>query len=39
MFGDMKLELGKNFKIPYTLGVLIYLKSPKSISPTIFFEF
>jgi hypothetical protein len=39
MFGDLKLELRRNFKVPHALGVLIYLQSPKSKSPTIFFEF
>jgi hypothetical protein len=38
MFGDMKLELGRNFKLPHALGVLIHLKSPKSKSPTNNFE-
>jgi hypothetical protein len=39
MFGDLKLELRWNFKVPHVLGVLIHLKSPKSKSPTNFFEF
>jgi hypothetical protein len=39
MFGDLKLELKWNFKLPHAVGVLIDLKSPKSKSPTIFFEF
>jgi hypothetical protein len=39
MFGDLKLELGRNFKVPHTLGVLIHLRSPKSKSPTTKFEF
>jgi hypothetical protein len=34
MFGDLKLELGGNFKVPHMLEVLIHLKSPKSKSPT-----
>jgi hypothetical protein len=33
MFGDLKLELRWNFKVPYTSGLLIHLKSPKSKSP------
>jgi hypothetical protein len=39
MFGDLKLELGRNFKVPHMLGVLIHLRSPKSKSPTKKFEF
>jgi hypothetical protein len=39
MFGDLKLELQRNFKVLYMLGVLIHLKSPKSKSPTKCFEF
>jgi hypothetical protein len=39
MFGDSKLELLWNFKVPYALGVFIHLNSPKSKSPTNFFEF
>jgi hypothetical protein len=27
MFGDLKLELGRNFKVPHMLGVLIHLKT------------
>jgi hypothetical protein len=38
MFGDLKLELGRNFKVPHTLGVLIHLKIPKSKTPTKNFE-
>jgi hypothetical protein len=34
MFGDLKLELWWNFKVPYALEVLIHLKSLKSKSPT-----
>jgi hypothetical protein len=39
MFGDLKLELGRNFKVPHALGVLIHLKSPKSKSLIKHFEF
>jgi hypothetical protein len=39
MFGDLELELQWNFKVPYALGVLIHLRSPKSKSPTKNFEF
>jgi hypothetical protein len=39
MFGDLKLGLRWNFKVPHALGVLIHLQSPKSKSPTINFEF
>jgi hypothetical protein len=39
MFGDLKLELGRKFKVPDALGVLIHLKSPKSKTPTENFEF
>jgi hypothetical protein len=39
MFGDMKLDLGRNFKLPHALGVLNHLKMPKSKSPTKYFEF
>jgi hypothetical protein len=39
MFGDLELELGRNFKVPHAFGVLIHLKSPKSKSPTKHFEF
>jgi hypothetical protein len=39
MFGDLKLELRWNFKVPHELGVLIQLKMPKSKTPTKFFEF
>jgi hypothetical protein len=39
MFGDLKLELWRNFKVPHALGVLIHLKSPKSKSPTKKIEF
>jgi hypothetical protein len=33
MFGDLKLELGRNFKVPHVLGVLIHFRSPKSETP------
>jgi hypothetical protein len=36
MFGDLKLELGRNFKVPHACGVLIHLKMPKSKSPINF---
>jgi hypothetical protein len=36
MFGDLKLDLQWNFKVPHTLGVLIHLKSPKSKTPIKF---
>jgi hypothetical protein len=39
MFGDLKLELRWNFKVPHALGVLIHLQSPKSETPTKKFEF
>jgi hypothetical protein len=39
MFGDLKLELRWNFKVPHVLGVLIHLKIPKSKSSTKGFEF
>jgi hypothetical protein len=39
MFGDLKLELGRNFKNPHMLGVFIHLKSPKSKTSTKNFEF
>jgi hypothetical protein len=39
MFGDLKLEQGRNFKVPHTLGVLISLKIPKSKTRTKSFEF
>jgi hypothetical protein len=39
MFGDLKLELGRNFKVPHALGVLIHLKMTKSKWPTKHFEF
>jgi hypothetical protein len=39
MFGDLELELRWNFKVPHALGFLIHLKSPKSKSPTKYFEF
>jgi hypothetical protein len=34
MYGDLKLELGRNFKVPHALGVVIHLRSPKIKSPT-----
>jgi hypothetical protein len=34
----LKLELGRNFKVPHALWVVIHLKSPKSKSPTNKFE-
>jgi hypothetical protein len=39
MFGDLKLELRWNFKVPDALGVLIHLQIPKSKTPTKDFEF
>jgi hypothetical protein len=39
MFGDLKLELRWNFKVPHALGVLIHFEMPKSKSPTNFFKF
>jgi hypothetical protein len=39
MFGDLKLEIRWNLKVPHTLGVLVHLKIPKFKSPTNFFEF
>jgi hypothetical protein len=39
MFGDLKLELGWNFKRPHGLGVLIHLQNPKSKTSTKKFEF
>jgi hypothetical protein len=39
MFGDLKLELRWNFKVPHALGVLIHLNNPKSKLSTNFFEF
>jgi hypothetical protein len=39
MFGDLKLELGRNFKNPHMLGVFIHLKSPKSKTLINFSEF
>jgi hypothetical protein len=37
MYGDLKLELRWNFKVPHALGVVMHLKSPKSKSPTNLF--
>jgi hypothetical protein len=39
MFGDLKLVLWWNLKVPYVLGILIHLKMPKSKTPTNYFEF
>jgi hypothetical protein len=39
MFGNFKLDLRWNFKVPHALGILIHLRSPKSKSPTKHFEF
>jgi hypothetical protein len=39
MFGNLKLELRWNFKVPDALGVLIHLQIPKSKTPTKKFEF
>jgi hypothetical protein len=39
MFGDLKLGLWWNSKVPHALGVLIHLQFPKSKSPTKNFEF
>jgi hypothetical protein len=39
MFGDLKLDLRWNFKVPHALGDLIHLEIPKSKTRTIFFEF
>jgi hypothetical protein len=39
MFDDLKLELGRNFKVPHALGVLIHLKIPKSKIPINVSEF
>jgi hypothetical protein len=39
MFGDLKLDLRWNFKVPHVLGVLIHLKTPKSRASTKHFEF
>jgi hypothetical protein len=30
MFGDLKLELGRNFKVPCALGALIHLQKPQT---------
>jgi hypothetical protein len=34
MSGELELKLRWNFKVPYTFGVLIHLKIPKSKTPT-----
>jgi hypothetical protein len=39
MFGDLKLELRWNLKVPHALVVLIHLKIPKSNIPLNVFEF
>jgi hypothetical protein len=39
MFGDLKLELRWNFKVPHALGVVSHLKIPKSKIPINVFEF
>jgi hypothetical protein len=39
MFGDLKLELRWNFKVPHALGVLIHLVIPKSKIATKCFGF
>jgi hypothetical protein len=39
MYGDLKLELRWNFKVPHALEVLIHLQIPKSKTPTKHFEF
>jgi hypothetical protein len=39
MFGNSKLDLQWNFKVPHALGVLIHLQMPKSKAPTKKIEF